>query len=98
MMMTDEDGLKSEEIDLEALISENSHLKKKLGDQGNEIGELRKATDLLLQTQSQQQEEDDWDFDPVEKEVKNLKNELSSIKTEAALRELEQKKDTGIDG
>jgi len=88
-----EDGLTSEVYDLDQIVNENQNLKKKLGDQGNEIGQLRKVADQVLQNQlaSQQPQEDDWDFDPVQKEMAGLKSELSSIKQEAALRDLQVK-------
>lgn len=90
--MTEEvDGLVTQEYDIEAVIQENQKLKKVVGDQGNEIGQLRKVADQILVNQQQQAEADDWDFDPVQKEVNSLKNELSSFKTEAALRDLEAK-------
>lgn len=88
--MTDE-GLITEEYDLEAIISENKNLKKKIGDQGNELGSLRRGMDQILQNQSAQQNEvDEW-ADPVEQEVSGLKQELNDFKTEAALRDLESK-------
>ena len=89
--MTDESGLTvTEVVDHEAEIA---NLKKKLGDQGNEIGQLRKIADYNLQQQASQQEtvEDDWYADPVSKDVSALKNELNSIKQQQALRELENK-------
>lgn len=92
--MTDSqtDGLVTEEYDLEKIIEENQHLKKKLGDQGNELGQLRKGMDYMLQQQAQKEDDlDDWDADPVSKEVSAVKNELSSLKQEAALRDLESK-------
>lgn len=93
-----EDGLTSEVYDTEAILNENKHLKKKLGDQGNEIGQLRKATDAILQNQLNQQEtEDDWDVDPIQKDVSSLRNELSSIKQEQALRALETKHPNYLD-
>ena len=88
------DGLTETVIDVDQLAKENQHLKKKLGDQGNELGTLRRGMDQILQNQLNQQQEtleDDWDFDPIQKEVSGLKNELSSIKQQAALKELETK-------
>ena len=76
--------------DLEVLIQENSNLKKKLGDQGNEIGQLRKVTDQLLQSQVTRQD-DDFYADPLENEIRGLKGELGSLKTEQRLRDLEAK-------
>lgn len=92
--MTDkvEDGLITEEYDIERVIQENQKLKKTVGDQGNEIGQLRKVADQILQNQvSRQEPEDDWDFDPVQKEVSGLKAELGQIKQEQALRKFENK-------
>mgnify|MGYP001104960302 CR=1 FL=1 len=89
--MSEEDGLTvTQEPDLEYLISENSNLKKKLGDQGNEIGQLRKAVDLTLQQNSARQEVDDF-ADPLEKDVKGVRQELNSLKQEQRLRDLESK-------
>ena len=82
--MTEEEA---PERDYEAEIA---NLQKKLGDQGNEIGQLRKVADHVLQTQVQQQE-DDWDFDPVEKKVSGLESELVQMRQEQELRALEQK-------
>ena len=91
--MTDESGLTvTEEIDIEAVIRENSDLKSVVGNQGREIGELRKATDLVLQQQANQKvEEDDWFVDPTEKKLGALESELTTIKQSQALRELEAK-------
>ena len=77
--------------DYEAMIEENNNLKKKLGDQGNEIGQLRKVTDQLLQQQVSKVEESDFYSDPLEKEIKSVRNEIGSMKTEARLRELESR-------
>lgn len=65
-------------------------LKKKLGDQGNEIGQLRKIADQALQQQAAQTE-DDFYADPLEKEISQVKQELGDVKQQQALRELEQK-------
>ena len=90
--MTNESDLTvTEVVDHEAEITA---LKKKLGDQGNEIGNLRKIADMQLQQQVNQQVEqveDDWYADPVSKDVTALKGELTQIKQEQALRELENK-------
>ena len=90
--MTNESDLTvTEVVDHEAEITA---LKKKLGDQGNEIGNLRKIADMQLQQQVNQQMEqveDDWYADPVSKDVTALKGELTQIKQEQALRELENK-------
>lgn len=90
--MSTEEGLTvTTEPDLEHLISENEKLKKKLGDQGNEIGALRKAVDYSLQQQTARQEDDDLYADPLEKDVRSVKNELNNLRTEQRLRELESK-------
>lgn len=91
--MTDESGLTvTEVVDHEAEIAA---LKKKLGDQGNEIGQLRKVADMQLQQQLNQQEtelaDDDWYADPVSKDVTALKKEVTTLKQEQALRALEMK-------
>ena len=88
--MTDESELTvTEVVDHEAEIAA---LKKKLGDQGNEIGQLRKVADMQLQQQlTQPEEEDDWYIDPSEKKVKALESKLNSIEQSQALRELESK-------
>ena len=90
--MTDESGLTvTEEVDIEALIEQNNNFKKKLGDQGNEIGSLRRSLDTVLQQQTSQVEEDDWFVDPTEKKLGALESELTTIKQSQALRELEAK-------
>ena len=90
--MTDESGLTvTEEVDIEALIEQNNNFKKKLGDQGNEIGTLRRSLDTVLQQQTSQVEEDDWFVDPTEKKLGALESELTTIKQSQALRELEAK-------
>ena len=90
--MTDESGLTvTEEVDVEALIEQNNNFKKKLGDQGNEIGDLRRSLDQVLQQQVQPQVEEDWYSDPTEKKVNALEGELNSMKQTQALRELESK-------
>ena len=91
--MTDESGELTviEEVDHEAEIA---NLKKKLGDQGNEIGQLRKVADYNLQQQLNNQKEaevDDWYADPAEKKVAALETKLSNIEQQQALRELETK-------
>lgn len=89
--MTNESDLTvTEVVDHEAEISA---LKKKLGDQGNEIGQLRKVADMQLQQQLNQPvvEEDEWYSDPTEKKVNALEGELNSMKQTQALRELETK-------
>lgn len=68
--------------------SEIAALQKKLGDQGNEIGQLRKVADQVLQTQVEQQEAE-WDYDPQEKEIRSLKSEVNQIKEAEAVRRLE---------
>ena len=80
----------TEEVDYEDVIQ---GLKKKLGDQGNEIGQLRKIADQQLQQQlnQQQAEEDDWYSDPADKKVAALESKLNSIEQQQALRELESK-------
>lgn len=78
--------------ELEALIEERDHLKKKLGDQGNELGQLRQTVDSMLQQQTTQTvEEDDWFADPTEKKVNALESQVMGMKQEQALRELEGK-------
>ena len=91
--MTEESGLPvTEELDVEALIEQNNNFKKKLGDQGNEIGDLRRSLDTVLQQQIKPQvEEDDWYADPTEKKVNALEGKLNSLQQTQALRELEQK-------
>ena len=90
--MTDESGLTvTEEVDVEALIEQNNNFKKKLGDQGNEIGDLRRSLDQVLQQQVQPQVEEDWYSDPTEKKVNALEGELNSMKQTQALRELESR-------
>ncbi len=91
--MTEESGLTvTEEIDVETLIEQNNNFKKKLGDQGNEIGNLRRSLDTVLQQQtSQKVEEDDWFVDPTEKKVSAIESELNNLKQSQALRELEAK-------
>ena len=91
--MTEESGLTvHEEIDVEALIEQNNNFKKKLGDQGNEIGDLRRNLDTVLQQQiTQPVAEDDWYADPTEKKVNALEGELNQMKQSQALRELENK-------
>ena len=89
--MTEESDLTViEEVDHEAEIAA---LRKKLGDQGNEIGQLRKIADMQLQQQINQTpvEEDDWYSDPTEKKVNALEGELNQMKQSQALRELESK-------
>ena len=88
-MTTESDLTVTEVIDHEAEITA---LKKKLGDQGNEIGQLRKVADQQLQQQlNQPAVEDDWYIDPAEKKVNALENEVNSMKQEQALRALETK-------
>ena len=91
--MTEESGLTvHEEVDVEALIEQNNNFKKKLGDQGNEIGDLRRNLDTVLQQQiTQPVAEDDWYADPTEKKVNALEGELNQMKQSQALRELENK-------
>jgi len=91
--MTEESGLTvHEEVDVEALIEQNNNLKKKLGDQGNEIGDLRRNFDTILQQQATQPvAEDDWYADPTEKKVNALEGELNQMKQSQALRELESR-------
>ena len=90
--MTDESGLTvTEEVDVEALIEQNNNFKKKLGDQGKEIGDLRRSLDQVLQQQVQPQVEDEWYSDPTEKKVNALEGELNSMKQTQALRELESR-------
>lgn len=88
--MTKESDLTvTEVIDHEAEIAA---LQKKLGDQGNEIGQLRKIADQQLQQQvNQPVEEDDWYVDPAEKKVRALESKLNTIELSQALRDLENK-------
>ena len=77
------------EVDHEAEIAA---LKKKLGDQGNEIGRLRQISDMALQQQVQPEvDEEDWFSDPTDKKVSALETKLTKIEQESALRELEAK-------
>jgi hypothetical protein len=86
--MTDELTV-TEVVDHEAEIAA---LKKKLGDQGNEIGQLRRIADHALQQQVNPPEpEESWDFDPVQKDVTGLKKEFNQMRQEQALRDLESK-------
>lgn len=79
----------TEEVDYEEVIQ---GLKKKLGDQGNEIGQLRRIADQQIQQQlSQPVEEDDWYSDPAEKKVAALESKLNTIEQQQAIRELESK-------
>lgn len=80
--MTDE--IDAELSEIEQLRQENNRLKHTVGDQGNQIGDLRK-----LVTDSLPKEEDDWDYDPQEKEIRSLKSEIGQIKQTEALRQLE---------
>lgn len=89
--MSEEELTVTEVPDLEAIIEENNKLKKKLGDQGNEIGQLRKATDSLLQQQASAAREADVYADPLERELQGVKSELTSVKQEQRLRDLESK-------
>ena len=87
-----EEGLTVTEVpDVEHIIEENNKLKKKLGDQGNEIGQLRKAVDGVLQQQISMSQPDDLYADPLEKELNNVKSELTNVRTEQRLRDLESK-------
>ena len=81
--MTDE--IDAELSEIEKMKEENQHLKRVIGDQGNQIGDLRKMVTESLP------KEDDWDYDPQEKELRNLKSEVGQIKQAEALRQLEQK-------
>ena len=80
--MTDEIDAELSEID--KMKEENQHLKRVIGDQGNQIGDLRKMVETSLP------QEDDWDFDPQEKELQGLKADIGQMKQAEALRQLEQ--------
>jgi hypothetical protein len=80
--MTDE--IDAELSDIERMKEENQHLKRVIGDQGNQIGDLRKLVTESLP------KEDDWDYDPQERELQSLKSEVGQIKQAEALRQLEQ--------
>ena len=67
-----------------------SHYKKIIGDQGNQIGVLNKvASQVIDQDLTPSQPVDDWDFDPALKEVNELKGVVNQMKQEEALRKLE---------
>lgn len=78
--MTDE--IDAELSEIETLKNENNHLKRVVGDQGNQIGDLRKMVETSIP------QEDDW-IDPQDKELRELKSEVGQIKQQEALRELE---------
>jgi SMC interacting uncharacterized protein involved in chromosome segregation len=81
--MTDE--IDAELSEIENLQKENKHLKQVVGDQGNQIGDLRK----VVAEQIQSQQESDWDYDPQEKELRDMKSQINEMKTAEALRQLE---------
>lgn len=89
--MSEEELTVTEVADIDHYEQEIANLKKKLGDQGNEIGHLRKIADQQLQQQVNNKLEDDIYADPLEKEVSGVKRELTAMKTEARLRELESR-------
>ena len=62
--MTDE--IDAELSDIERMKEENQHLKRVIGDQGNQIGDLRKLVTESLP------KEDDWDYDPQERELQRV--------------------------
>ncbi len=82
--MTDE--IDAELSEIEQLKKENKHLKHVVGDQGNQIGELRQVVAQQLETRPS---DDDWDVDPQEKEIRQLKSDMNQIRQTEALRQLE---------
>lgn len=92
-----EEGLDQELAEIEQLRSQvneykqkESRLLKTIGDQGNQIGELRQVVGQQLdQIQGSNPSEDDWDYDPQEKEIRQLKSQMNQIQQTEALRQLE---------
>lgn len=84
---------------LEDIVKMHEEAEKAISRQGNELGEVRKLADQLLQAElnrtvptADTKEEADWDFSPEEaaktlvtKEVGSVKSELDKLKQERAL-------------
>lgn len=79
--MTDE--IDAELSEIEQLRAQNAEFRQIVGRQGNEIGDLRRMVETTLP------KEDDWDYDPQQKELNQLKSEVGQIKQAEQLRQLE---------
>jgi len=80
---------------LESMRAENDNLKKKLGQQGNEIGELRRAVEqFVVQPSPQEQEPIDYFDDPqaaTKQQLDPIRAELDELKTQNLKAELRAK-------
>jgi hypothetical protein len=92
--MTDEGQTLDDELsEIESLRHEKQRLEeekakylKTIGDQGNQIGDMRH----IIAQQMEQTQTDDWDYDPQEKEIRELKNKFTQLEQSEAIRKLEE--------
>lgn len=93
--MSDEGQIQAELSEIEQLRNRVNELEttnqkhlKTIGDQGNQIGDLRQVVSQQIE---QQTSHDDYDYfdDPHEKELRQIKSEVSQLRTQDALRQLE---------
>ena len=69
-----------------------SHYKKIIGDQGNQIGVLNKVANQVIENDlAQAQPVDDYYDDPVQRDVNELKGVVNNMRQGEVLRELEAK-------
>lgn len=93
--MTDE-GLDAELAEIDQLRNKVSEYKQKesrylktIGDQGNQIGELRQVVGQQYKQLEGGKNPDDWDYDPQEQEIRQLKTQIGQIQSAEAVRQLE---------